>query len=99
MILMYVLQITIKWPGHFANEFHRLHKLLNEIDPNVTDVILEDTTGQPPYKRSMEAIPNVNGITHYQVAARVDQDGGNTTFDPPDTWQDVDKWLVSQYLK
>ena len=37
------LQIVVEWDGHFANEFHRTHKLLNEIEPHVNPL----TAGRP----------------------------------------------------
>ena len=87
----------MKWPNHFHNEFHHLHKLLNELEPHTepSDIILEDATGQPPLLRSRESIPNVNGITDYHVAALVDQAGGNTTLDPPSSWNNVQNFQVS----
>ena len=79
-------QVIIKWPNHFTNDIHRTNKLLNEIEahqPEV-DIAHEDATGQPPHIRSRELIPNVNGITLYQVAALVDRVGGNASMEPPE---------------
>ena len=55
----------------------------------------EDRTGQPPNVRSMEEIPNVNGVTGYWVQWRRDHEGGRDVTEPVGTgWSKVDQFKV-----
>ena len=60
-----ITQVTLSWRGHFFNELHRSQKLLNQIAEHSVPIsaAYDVRTGQPPRVRSMQAIPNVNGIT------------------------------------
>ena len=61
---MLSFQVTAQWKNHFYNDIHRTNFLLNAIASHSTDIDAryEERTGQPSGYRSMEAIPNVNGI-------------------------------------
>ena len=59
-----MFQVTIIWKGHFINAFHVNNKLLHEVEDHHLDIDpdYEVRTGMPPLVRSVQAIPNVNGI-------------------------------------
>ncbi|XP_070581635.1 uncharacterized protein [Ptychodera flava] len=70
-------QITITWTGHFYNAFHRDNSLLSTIeaiDPPLP-AEYDESTGQPPLTRSREAIPNVEGITHFEFDSALSSSG------------------------
>ncbi|XP_070570802.1 uncharacterized protein [Ptychodera flava] len=91
-------QVLMRWPGHFYNQFHRQHKMLNEIEdhspPLTSDY--EEGTGQPPETRSREAIPNINAIVQFEVDYAIDHEGGRSITTPTGNWRDVDDIMVEQ---
>ena len=72
--------MTIIWRGHFYNEEHSISKYLAAINDHHTPIATgyEEITGQPPMKRSLEMIPNVNGTYRYQFTFATDHDGGRS---------------------
>ncbi|XP_077997650.1 uncharacterized protein LOC144450798 isoform X2 [Glandiceps talaboti] len=91
-------QVFLRWPGHFYNEFHRQHKLLNAIEDHSPPLTAdyEEVTGQPPITRSREAIPNINGIVRFETDYAVDHQGGRNITSPPGNWQDVTDIMVEE---
>ncbi|CAH1258772.1 Hypp2074 [Branchiostoma lanceolatum] len=84
-------QVTVSWPDHFCNQFHKHNKFLNAIEEHSSTILpgYEELTGQPPATRSREAIPNVNTIMMFQTDWAVDHQGGRSLGSPPGNWQNV----------
>ena len=62
---MFSSKVTVTWKGYFFNSLHKDEKLLNEIETSHLDIDADYDmqTGMPPLVRSMQAIPNVNGVS------------------------------------
>ncbi|XP_078585869.1 uncharacterized protein LOC144867679 [Branchiostoma floridae x Branchiostoma japonicum] len=81
-------KVSLQWPGRYRNLFHDQHKLLAAIeqyDPAIPDGY-EEVNGLPPEERSLQAIPNIYGITKIETAFAVDHAGGRTITTPPNNW-------------
>eukprot|EP00058_Branchiostoma_floridae_P023180 XP_002608670.1 hypothetical protein BRAFLDRAFT_73893 [Branchiostoma floridae] len=81
-------KVSLKWPGRYRNLFHDQHKLLAAIeqyDPPIPEGY-EEVNGLPPEERSLQAIPNIYGITKIETAFAVDHAGGLTITTPPNNW-------------
>lgn len=86
------ITINVAWKGHFQNKIHNDKKLLNTVKPfetikfndNMTKSV-DDKFDDHEGKRTLERIPNVNGILDYLIAHQSDHFGGKNLGPEPDS--------------
>ncbi|KAJ8310213.1 hypothetical protein KUTeg_012078 [Tegillarca granosa] len=100
--------IMVKWKGHFQNKMHKDKNLLNIVKGFETVTFNDNLTKSVEFKfddqegrRTLKAIPNVNGILRYSIAYQSDHFGGKKLGSEPDTssikWIEVSKPLDEVY--
>ncbi|KAK7471675.1 hypothetical protein BaRGS_00035688, partial [Batillaria attramentaria] len=97
--------VVVTWDQHFKNVFQVENNLLGrvraygpELENNVKqipqDTELEDHEGD----RTIDAIPNIDGIANFQVAYVKDHSGGSDQPEPPSSSQWTDLYLNTTYI-
>nr|KAG5689081.1 hypothetical protein BaRGS_034738 [Batillaria attramentaria] len=94
--------VVVTWDQHFKNVFQVENNPVRaygpELENNVKqipqDTELEDHEGD----RTIDAIPNIDGIANFQVAYVKDHSGGSDQPEPPSSSQWTDLYLNTTYI-